>query len=151
MRDVYQGVVVRVRGGKYEEMTSIRLETLDEFSVDAFDLLGAMLVEPQLDAAELEIVKREVTTLIQQESESARAVGTRLFREAIYHHEHDEEELLKLVSAIQQTSKPGFMANPGTFEHVLEPDNVRQMADALAWGLGLTEPEPSSPELGLRQ
>ncbi len=74
-----------------------------------------------------------------------------LFRQAIYHHEHDEEELLKLVSAIQQTSKPGFMANPGTFEHVLEPDNVRQMADALAWGLGLTDPEPSSPELGLRQ
>jgi hypothetical protein len=74
-----------------------------------------------------------------------------LFRKAIYHHQHDEEELLKFVSAIQQTSKPGFMANPGTFEQVLEPDNVRHMADALAWGLGLTGREPSSVQARLRQ
>ncbi len=74
-----------------------------------------------------------------------------VFRDAIHHHEHDEEELLKLVSAIQQTSKPGFMANPGTFEHVLEADNVRHMADALAWGLGLTAPEADSAQPRLRQ
>lgn len=58
-----------------------------------------------------------------------------VFHRAIYDYEHDEALLLKFVSAIQQTSKPGFMANPGTFEAVLDPDNVRDLADALAWGL----------------
>lgn len=62
-----------------------------------------------------------------------------VFQDAIYNHRHDEELALKFVSAIQQTSRPGFMANPGTFEEVLEPDNVRQIADALAWGLGLSD------------
>jgi len=67
-----------------------------------------------------------------------------VFHDAIYHYEHDEALLLKFVSAIQQTSKPGFMANPGTFNAVLEPDNVRDLADALAWGLGLTSSGISS-------
>ena len=58
-----------------------------------------------------------------------------IFHDAIYDYEHDEALLLKFVSAIQQTSKPGFMANPGTFDAVLDPDNVRDLADALAWGL----------------
>ena len=61
----------------------------------------------------------------------------RVFDEAIHRHVHDEDQLLKLVSAIQQTSKPGFMKNPSTFPDVLEPDNVARIADALAWGLGL--------------
>jgi len=65
-----------------------------------------------------------------------------LFRDAIYHYEHDEALLLKLVSAIQQTSSPGFMRNPTTFEEVLEPQNVREIADALAWGLDLKESPP---------
>jgi len=43
-----------------------------------------------------------------------------LFRDAIYHYEHDEALLLKLVSAIQQTSKRGFMRNPSSFEEVLD-------------------------------
>jgi len=62
-----------------------------------------------------------------------------VFQDAIYNHRHDEELTVKLVSAIQQTSRPGFMANPSTFENVLEPDNVRHLADALAWGLGLSD------------
>jgi len=65
-----------------------------------------------------------------------------LFRDAIYHYEHDEALLLKLVSAIQQTSKRGFMRNPSSFEEVLEPQNVREIADALAWGLDLQESSP---------
>ena len=60
-----------------------------------------------------------------------------IFDQAIHRHTHDEALLLKLVSAIQQTSRPGFMKNPNTFEDVLEPENVAQIADALAWGLGL--------------
>lgn len=60
-----------------------------------------------------------------------------VFERAIHHHVHDEDQLLKLVSAMQQTSRPGFMKNPGTFPDVLEPDNVARIADALAWGLGL--------------
>jgi hypothetical protein len=70
-----------------------------------------------------------------------------IFDEAIHRHEHDEDELLKLVSAIQQTSKPGFMKNPSTFPDVLEPENVGKIADALAWGLGLTATQDSSNHL----
>ena len=66
-----------------------------------------------------------------------------LFRNAIYDYEHDETLLLKLVSAMQQTSRPGFMRNPSTFEEVLEPQNVREVADALAWGL---DPKESPPQ-----
>ncbi len=60
-----------------------------------------------------------------------------VFRRAISQHEHDETQLLEFVSAIQQTSRPGFLKNPNTFPAVLEPNNVKRIADALAWGAGL--------------
>jgi hypothetical protein len=64
-----------------------------------------------------------------------------VFRKAIFDHEHDEDLLLEFVAAIQQSSRPGFMKNPNTFPEVLEPENVKRIAQALAWGVGL---EPRS-------
>lgn len=60
-----------------------------------------------------------------------------LFHRAIYDHHHDEEQLLHFVAAIQQSSRPGFLKNPNTFPAVLDPTNVTEITDALAWGAGL--------------
>jgi len=69
----------------------------------------------------------------------------RTFSDAVYRHRPDEELLLKFVSAIQQTSRPGVMRNPNTFPWVMEPSNVARLGDALAWGLGLERSEPNPP------
>jgi len=61
----------------------------------------------------------------------------RVFRRAIFEHEHDEERLLEFVAAIQATSRPGFLKNPNTFPGVMDPENVERITDALAWGAGL--------------
>ena len=61
-----------------------------------------------------------------------------VFRQAIFEHVHDEERLLEFVAAIQASSRPGFLKNPNTFPAVLEPENVERIADALAWGAGLS-------------
>jgi hypothetical protein len=61
----------------------------------------------------------------------------RVFREAIFEHQHDEERLLEFVAAIQRSSRPGFLKNPNTFPQVMEAENVERIADALAWGAGL--------------
>ncbi len=61
----------------------------------------------------------------------------RVFRKAIFEHEHDEERLIEFVAAIQATSRPGFLKNPNTFPAVIEAENVERIADALASGAGL--------------
>jgi hypothetical protein len=61
----------------------------------------------------------------------------RVFRKAIFRHEHDEERLLEFVAAVAASSRPGFVKNPTTFPAVLEQENVERIADALAWGAGL--------------
>ena len=61
-----------------------------------------------------------------------------VFRKAIFQHVHDDEQLLEFVAAIQGSSRPGFLKNPNTFPAVLEPENVERIADALAWGAGLS-------------
>lgn len=60
-----------------------------------------------------------------------------MFREAIFEHEHDEEQLLEFVAAIRESSQPGFLKNPNTFPAVMDPENVERIADALAWGVGM--------------
>lgn len=61
-----------------------------------------------------------------------------VFRKAIFEHVHDEEQLLELVAAIRESSRPGFLKNPNTFPAVLEQANVERITDALAWGAGLS-------------
>jgi len=67
-----------------------------------------------------------------------------VFSDAIHRHRPDEALLLKFISAIQQTSRPGVMRNPNTFPWVMEPANVARLGDALAWGLGLERFEPNA-------
>ncbi len=61
----------------------------------------------------------------------------RVFRRAIFDHEHDEEQLLEFVAAIRESSRPGFLKNPNTFPAVMDPENVERIAAALAWGAGM--------------
>ena len=60
-----------------------------------------------------------------------------LFRRAIFEHRHDEEVLLKFVSAMLDGTSAGEMHNPNTMPRVAEPENIRLMADALARSAGL--------------
>jgi hypothetical protein len=61
----------------------------------------------------------------------------RIFDEATTRHRPDPEAVLQMVSALQQASYPGFMANPSSFPEVLEPENVAHIAKALADEIGL--------------
>lgn len=55
-----------------------------------------------------------------------------LFERALTSHSPDRDATLALVAAMQQTSYPGRIHNPGTFPEVLEATNIEYMADALA-------------------
>jgi hypothetical protein len=67
-----------------------------------------------------------------------------VFRRAIFEHEHDEERLLAYVAALQHTSSPGFMRNAITFPEALDPENVRNLARALASAAGLSKTSPAN-------
>lgn len=60
-----------------------------------------------------------------------------MFQRATTNHVHDEDSMLALIAALQQTTYPGFIANPNTFPETLELQNVANVADALAHTLGL--------------
>ena len=60
-----------------------------------------------------------------------------LFTRATTQHVHDREAVLVIIAALQQSTYPGFIANPSTFPEALEPENVKLLADALADTLGL--------------
>lgn len=62
-----------------------------------------------------------------------------MFRRAVDDHRPDREALLALVSAMQQSSYPGFMGNSTTFPEVLAPDNVEHVSMALVRELGLDQ------------
>jgi hypothetical protein len=61
----------------------------------------------------------------------------RIFDEAATKHVPDRQAVLCMVSALQQASHPGFIANPASFPEVLEPENVANLATALADEVGL--------------
>lgn len=68
-----------------------------------------------------------------------------LFRRAILEHGHDERTMLAFVAAVQETTYPGFLKNGLTFPKALAPENVKNLARALAAVLG-TGPDPRAPE-----
>jgi hypothetical protein len=55
-----------------------------------------------------------------------------LFRRALFEHRADEDAVLALLSALQQTSMPGRIHNPNTFKLVIEEDNIQRIIEALA-------------------
>ena len=55
-----------------------------------------------------------------------------VFRRALFAHEPDENALLAFVAALQQAALPGSIHNPTVFPHVLEEENVENIARALA-------------------
>jgi len=60
-----------------------------------------------------------------------------LFEKAVNGHAIDRDETLAMIVALHATSRPGFVANPGSFPDVADPDNVKLVADALADTLGI--------------
>ena len=58
-----------------------------------------------------------------------------VFRRALFEHSPDENALLAYVSALHQGALPGAIHNPTTFPHVLEDDNVENIARALGAAL----------------
>ena len=60
-----------------------------------------------------------------------------LFKRATTEHAPDPDAVLALVSALQQVSFPGRMANGMTFPEVLEPGNVENVTNAVIRVLGL--------------
>ena len=65
-----------------------------------------------------------------------------LFRRALTEHQADHDALLALVVAMQQSSFAGTVGNPRTFPHVLDDDNVENIAKALALETGLASSNP---------
>lgn len=61
-----------------------------------------------------------------------------LFYRATNGHSHDRDAVLAMIAALEQTTYPGFIANPSTFPETLEPDNIALLADALANTVGLS-------------
>jgi hypothetical protein len=55
-----------------------------------------------------------------------------LFTRAANGHAIDHDATRAMVIALHRASRPGFMGNPKTFPEALEPENVKQLADALA-------------------
>jgi Capsule polysaccharide biosynthesis protein len=49
----------------------------------------------------------------------------------------DREATLAMIVALHDSSVPGFIANPNVFPEVLEPENVKRLADALASAISL--------------
>lgn len=67
-----------------------------------------------------------------------------LFQRALTRHEPNDDAVLALVSALQQTSYPGRIHNPNTFTLVLEEENVQRIIAALAAAaLPATKPRPA--------
>jgi len=60
-----------------------------------------------------------------------------LFQKAVTGHRDNPDATLALVSAIHQASHPGWIAGPGTFPAVLEPENIAKLTAALAHEAGL--------------
>jgi hypothetical protein len=54
-----------------------------------------------------------------------------VFAKALTEHRSDDELLLKFISAVFQTSPPGFVSNVRIFPWVLADDNVGNIANAL--------------------
>lgn len=71
-----------------------------------------------------------------------------IFRRAVEEHAPDREVLLKFVSAVLAGTYPirVSMQNPWTDPVVLEEDNVRNVADLLAAGMGLKGPDAAPRE-----
>jgi hypothetical protein len=63
-----------------------------------------------------------------------------MFQRALTDHHHDREALLRMISALQQTSYPGFMGSPYTFPEIAEPENVARITEALSREIGLPAP-----------
>lgn len=61
-----------------------------------------------------------------------------LFRRALSEHRIDRDALLALVVAMQESSHAGTVGNPRTFPHILDDQNVANVATALARETGLT-------------
>lgn len=66
------------------------------------------------------------------------------FRQAIFENRRDDDALLAYLTALRETSFPGFMKNPNTFPAVLEPANVAAIADAIGHCIRDTGHESSS-------
>ena len=64
--------------------------------------------------------------------------------DAIEHPRRDEEALLSFVTAMLETSFPGFMANPSTFPSALSPENLDLLTEALC--TRIEELRPREPE-----
>ena len=71
-----------------------------------------------------------------------------LFRRATSEHRPDPDAVLALVSAIQQVSFPGRMANGLTFPEVLDPENVANLAHAVTTALGLDRARAAADSSG---
>jgi hypothetical protein len=61
----------------------------------------------------------------------------RLFKDAVTRHRPDRDAVLAMISAMQQCSFPGFMANAVAFPDVLEPDNIASMTKGVIDELAL--------------
>ncbi|MGB5283391.1 MAG: hypothetical protein WBN29_02705 [Polyangiales bacterium] len=64
--------------------------------------------------------------------------------DAIEHPRSDEKALLSFVTAMLETSFPGFMANPSTFPSALSPENLDLLTEALC--TRIEELRPRKPE-----
>jgi hypothetical protein len=60
-----------------------------------------------------------------------------MFQRATTQHVHDAEAVLAMIAALQQSTYPGFIANPTTFPEALAPSNIQLVADAVAHAVGL--------------
>jgi hypothetical protein len=61
-----------------------------------------------------------------------------VFKKAIFSHHSDRELLLKYVWSALHSTYPGWMATANTIPQVLDPENVKNLAAALADTIGLT-------------
>jgi len=63
----------------------------------------------------------------------------RIFHEAIFRYRPNLELLLKYLWCVLHSTYPGFIGNPSTFPQVMKPENIRNLAYALADAAGLKE------------
>lgn len=66
------------------EFSYVRMETLDDYHLEAFELLAAMLTSPHLSPNEVEAVRRDMLDVVSRDATSPRSVASEAFRSIIY-------------------------------------------------------------------
>lgn len=75
--------------------------------------------------------------LVHRASDYPKDQWYRLMTQALLEYEHDEQVLLKFVSAVLRSTFPGFVKNANTFPRALSPENIENVAKAYATVSGL--------------